>query len=120
MNGNTQLKESPPASASLCSKSLEVYIPILAGGGRYLPWLGVTTLARVGGTQLGQGVPTLARGCLPWLGVPTLATGIPPWPGGYPPWLGWGTSRCEQTENITFPHPSDAGGKNYRNAEKTT
>ena len=25
---------------------------------------------------------------------------------GYPPF------RCEQTENITFPHPSDGGGKN--------
>ena len=34
--------------------------------------------------------------------------------GGYPPPKsgGWGIPRkCGQTENITFPHPSDAGGK---------
>ena len=78
----------------------------------------------MGGAYLGQGIPTLAGvptmawggtylgqvGYLPWPGstrlgweyllVPTLAGG-----GGYPPWLA-----CEQTENITFPHPSDAGG----------
>ena len=35
------------------------------------------------------GVPTLARGYLPWMGVPTLASGVPPIGlGGYPPWMG--------------------------------
>ena len=44
--------------------------------------------------------------------------GVPPRPGtGYDPHqdLGWGTPpprKCGQTETITFPHPSDAGGKN--------
>ena len=54
----------------------------VASPGRYLPWPG--------------GVPTLAR--MGYLGQ----DGVPP-------------PRCEQTdayENSTFPHPSDAGGKN--------
>ena len=66
----------------------------MAGG--YLPW----------------------RGYLPWPGLPTLARGYLPWPVGTPPWLGGLPTlagmgyppRCEQTENITFPYPSDAGG----------
>ena len=73
-------------------------VPTLAGGTYLgwgnLPWSGVPTLA--GGTYLGRGLPILAGG---GAGVPTLA-GM-----GYP-------LRCEQTENITFPHPSDAFGKN--------
>ena len=43
---------------------------------------------------------------------------------GYPPvktWDGYSPPppprKCEQTENITFPHPSDAGGK-YTFGEK--
>ena len=51
---------------------------------------------------------------------PDLA-GVPPRPEmGYPPTsdLRWGNPplphKCEQTENITFPHPSDAGGNNIR------
>ena len=73
-------------------------------------------------------------------GYPIPEVGVP-WPGldgggwgtphhsdldGIPPDLRWGTPnhpdldgvrpppprKCEQTENITFPHPSDAGGKN--------
>ena len=40
-----------------------------------------------GGTYLGWGVPTLARGCLPWLGVLTLARAYLPWLGiWYLPW----------------------------------
>ena len=71
------------------------------------------------GIPPGQGTP-LAR-------VPP-GPGYPPWLdlAGYPPgcpmafWemlqsiMGYGypPPRCEQTENITFPHPSDADGKN--------
>ena len=68
------------------------------------------------------GVPH-TPGILRWgtpLHHPDLA-GVPPTPD-----LRWGTSpppsrtgqgtppfrKCEQTENITFPHPSDAGGNN--------
>ena len=87
----------------------------------YLPW--------PGGTYLGLGVSTLAWGYLPWLwgfppwpGVPTFPWEYPPWPGGYLPWpeeyptlarMGCPTPRCEQTENITFPHPSDAVGNDH-------
>ena len=50
---------------------------------------------------------------------PDLGWGSPPLISrmGYPPHpdLGWGSpsppGKCEQTENITFPPPSDAGGK---------
>ena len=38
----------------------------------------------------------------PWMGYPPHRPGT-----GYPP------RKCEQTKNITFPHPSDAGGKYY-------
>ena len=79
--------------------------------------------------------PDLARGYprypphhpdLVW-GVPQVPTHHPDLGWGTPdPDLGWGTPptstvlgrgsppprKCEQTENITFPHPSDAGGKN--------
>ena len=74
-------------------------------------------LSYPGGTYLGQegGEPTLAGVGAPTLagggggGVPTLARQVPTLAGGgggatYP----W----CEQTGNITFPHPSDAVG-NY-------
>ena len=94
----------------------------------YLPWLG--------GTYLGQGVPTLARGYLPWLGVPTLAGGVPTLAGrdtpqlgvptlaggtylgqgiptlagmGYPP----GVNRHTPVKTVPSPHPSDAGGKTW-------
>ena len=53
----------------------------------------------LGGTYLGWGVPTFARG------VPTLAGGTHLGQDGVLPW-------CEQTENFAFPHPSDAGSKN--------
>ena len=53
----------------------------------------------------------------PRMGYPPSRPGMgytPPTPGwGTPcPDLGWGTPphMCGQTENITFPHPSDAGG----------
>ena len=47
---------------------------------------------------LDRGLPTLARGYLPWLGVPTLDGGYLPWgilplcvpTGGYLPWGTWG------------------------------
>ena len=61
-----------------------------------------------------------------WQGTP------PAGPGRVPPRLSHGilgnvakhygirvpppAPRCEQTENITFPHPSDAGGKNEESA----
>ena len=84
------------------------------------PWPGL-----MGGTQGGvppgqvsweylrSGTP-LARydeGYLRWLGYP------PPFgPGrGTPP-----SHRCEQTENITFPHPSDAVGKNINPLQETS
>ena len=52
-----------------------------------------------GGTYLGWGVPTLARGYLPWSGGRYLP--------GYPRvWTD------KQTETITFPYPTDAGGNN--------
>ena len=52
--------------------------------------------------------------------------GIPPHPDlgwGTPPCLnlGWGTPpprKCEQTKNITFPHPSDAGGNDLKSKIK--
>ena len=104
------------------------------GGGNYLGQ-GVPTLARGylswpgGYLPLRGGYPTLARrgtylggGYLPWWGYlpwpggyPILAGGLPTLARGYPPWLGWHTlppPRCEQTENITFPHPLDLGGSN--------
>ena len=81
----------------------------LGRGGTYLG-RGDTYLG-LGGTYLGWGVPTL--GYLPvwtWWMVPALVyphldlAGVPP-----PP--------CGQTENITFPHSSDAVGKNHRRQE---
>ena len=48
-------------------------------------------------TDLGQGTPLTKPGT----GCPPPRSGM-----GYPP-----PRKCEQTENITFPHPSDAGGK---------
>ena len=72
------------------SPTLVVGVPILAGG--KVP----TLVSGLGGTCLGQGVPTLAKGYLPWRGGGTHLgrDGVP--------------RRCKQTENITFPHPSDA------------
>ena len=57
----------------------------------------------------------------PGMGYPPTQTwdGVPPRPGmGYPlpTDLGWGTPyKCGQTENITFSHPSDAGGNDMSN-----
>ena len=53
--------------------------------------------------------PVLDRRATPWVGVPPflILDGVPPvwtW-DGVPPHL----DKCEQTETITFPHPSDAG-----------
>ena len=79
----------------------------MAGG--YLPWMGrgVPTLAGeegyllwLGGTYLGrEGVPTLG-------GVPTLAGGVPTLAGVPLPRV-W---TYKQTETITFPYPTHAGG----------
>ena len=110
------------------------YLPWPGGaylGWGYLPWLGGTPLGQGGYPTWPGGMPTLAGGYLPWwgiptlargLGVPTLARGYPTFAGGLPTlargvpsWLGWHTPpspRCEQTENITFPHPLDVGGNN--------
>ena len=95
---------------------------VLSWRGTYLGW-GVPTLGYPspvltwwGGTYLGvsqiltwPGGTYLGQGYLPW--------GTPIWTWlGYPPsGPGRGTPpRCEQTENITFPHPSDAVGKNLK------
>ena len=40
-------------------------------------------------------------------------------PGTWPP-LADPPPRCEQTENVTFPHPSDAGGKNRGSNTRNT
>ena len=62
--------------------------------------------------DLGWGAPPAGpgMGCPPsqtWDGVPPLAR-----PGmGYPPPEMW---TDKQTENSTFPHPLDAGGKNHQ------
>ena len=112
-------------------------VPTLAGGRGNLPWgtprpdlaRGVPTLARgvptlgyppiltwLGGTYLGWGVPTLGYPpILTWLeGTYLGQVGYLPGQGRYPPspsGLGRGTPRrCEQTENIIFPRPSDAVG----------
>ena len=76
------------------------------GGGIYLGW---------GGTYLCWGIPTLDRGTYPGWGVPTLARGYLPWPGG-DTYLGWGVPPPQvwtnkQAETVTFPHPTEAGGK---------
>ena len=62
-----------------------------------LLWLG-------GGTYLSRGVLTLAGG------VPILARVVPTLVGDTHLGLDGVPPRCEQIENITFPHPSDAGG----------
>ena len=65
---------------------------------KHWPGRGVPTLA--------GGEPTLAGGYLPGRGeVPTLAKGVLTLAAGTPP------PGCKQTENITFPHPLEAGGK---------
>ena len=53
----------------------------------------------------------------PWVGR---GGGYLPWPGGWGvPTLGV-PPRCEQTENITFPHPSDAvGNQDGKDQRKT-
>ena len=55
---------------------------VLICPGVYLPWLGVPTLAR--------GYLPWLGGYLPWLGVPTLARGVPTMVGTPPngTWLG--------------------------------
>ena len=110
---------------------------------RFADWLGVggrmgvpLVLTWGGG---GGGLPPSSS----WMGVPHPADpfrrgmGYPlSRPGmGYPPPhpdLGWGTPlsrpgtgypppssrKCEQTENITFPHPSDASGNYGNSAER--
>ena len=56
---------------------------------------------------------------LTWMGVPPFQVGGTPFSGGGTPFPGrWGTGTPvdvwtdTQSETITFPHPSDAGGKN--------
>ena len=73
-------------------------IPTLVAG--ELPTLarGVPTLAG-GGTYLGQGVSTLARGYLPWPGGSHLGQGYPPWPG-------WGTSPGVDRQTLVKTVPS--------------
>ena len=105
----------------------------LAGVPPILTWLGGTPSLQ--GVPLAGITPLLHLAGIPpiwtWPGYPTSdlsrvppfepGWGTPPrwtWPG-YPPIKGWGAphldlaglpSRCGQTENITFPHPSDAVG----------
>ena len=115
------------------------YLPWPGGG--YLPWLGGVPTWLGGGYLPGWGsVPTLARGYLPFVrgylpwpggtypggGLPHHGTpakvSTPPAKVDTPPppskvqgrysQAKVGAPRCEQTENITFPRPSDAVG-NY-------
>ena len=91
----------------------------LGQGGTYLscgypPWPRGTLVV---GTYFGQGGPFLGCGYLPWPGGTYFGCGYPFWLGGtylsqgVPTLAGMGYSpRCEQTDNITFPHPLDAGG----------
>ena len=72
-------------------------------------------IATAGVSALARGVPKLVRGTYLGWGVPTLARGVPTLAGRYPP---WDTPWCEQTENITFPHPSDAVGNNPQTSKK--
>ena len=83
-------------------------------------WMGVAPISRMGYPcpDLGWGTTHLDLG---W-GTPLSRPGMgyhPTWTwDGVPPScpdLRWGTPsprKCEQTENITFPHPSDAGSNN--------
>ena len=78
------------------------YLPSEAGGGVPTFWVGGTPFpgldgavpTLVGGTYLGrgyllgQGVPTLAGGYLPWQGIPTLVGGTYLGRGWYLPWQG--------------------------------
>ena len=67
-----------------------------------------------------DGVPPLSR---PGMGYTPVINRM-----GYPPPhpdLRWGTlppppRKCGQTENITFPHPSDAGGKKVQLQQKVS
>ena len=69
------------------------YLPSNWLGGGYLPssWLGrggyLPSSWWGRGTYLGQGVPALDGGYLPWMGVPTLDRGYQPWTAGT--YLGW-------------------------------
>ena len=84
--------------------------PDLAEGGTLgrFPLAGVPPHPDLAGGTLG--------GHLPGWGTPQSdLAGVPPvwtWPG-YPP-----PHRCGQTENITFPHPSDAVGNKITESER--
>ena len=103
----------------------------LIGGYPIQSWWGSTPSSYDGGGYPGvppgpgMGYPPVQT----WDGVPPVQTwdGVlptqtwdrvpPPRPGiGYPPFKVW---TDKQTENSTFPHPSDAGGKNSRFIELT-
>ena len=73
-------------------------------GGTPLPGPGGTPSKVRGGTHTRSGgYPSQVRGTHPRSGgYPIQVRGVPTPP---PP-----PRKCEQTENITFPHPSDAGG----------
>ena len=77
-------------------------VPLLAGPGR-VPPLGVCPMEFwvILQSIMGYGYPPR---CLPHGILGNVAKHYGIW---VPP------PRCGQTENITFPHPSDAGGKNY-------
>ena len=85
-------------------------VPTLVGG--YLPWMG--------GTNLGQGVPTLAGGTYLGQGVPILAGGYLPWPKGYlpcPRWYPSGVNRQTPVKTVPSRRTTYAGG-NYRKLVK--
>ena len=107
--------------ATPSSPGWEVPPPIIQTWDGYLP---VHTWDGAPPVDLGWGTPTWT-----WDGVPPVSwMGYPlPGPGmGYPPSAGWGTPHLDlgwgtllvevwtdkQTENSTFSHPTDAGGKN--------
>ena len=108
----------------------EVPHPVLDGGTQSnLGWWGYPIQSWTGGyphPDLGWGTPISRMGYPPsrpgmgyspvqtWDGVTPLP--IQTWDQVPPsrPWMGYPSCKCEQTENITFPHPSDASGNNTK------
>ena len=75
---------------------------------------GVPTLAGGVPISAGGGVPTSARGYLPWLvEVPTLAEGVPTLAGGYLPKVGVPpVDRQTPVKTVPTHHTTYVGGKN--------
>ena len=99
----------PPSSPKVVPKPVQMGVTPIQSWWRIPPsspngWVPHPVL--MGGTQ---GTPSARWGTLPLLarwGTPSSGWGYPRRLDAPPPHR-W----CEQTENITFPHPSNAGGK---------